>query len=96
MVLIGDQGKDYLKTGLPERHVLDVLKKGKETIVSLTKKTKLSPQEISASIGQLRKNAAVEFVEKELQLTTYGEKLASSKTRKEEFLEALSSGKDVK
>lgn len=90
-VIIGNEGKNCAKTGLPERHVLNALKTGPCSLDELKKKTKLSQQEISAAIGFLKRNVAIEFG-KEINLTEQGQKLALGKTREEQFLEKLSQG----
>lgn len=88
-VELGENGRRYLETGLPERRILETLQKGKLSLSELQKKSGLDAQEVSAGIGVLKSKAAIEtFREKELMLriTEHGRKLLGMKMPEEGFI----------
>lgn len=92
IVVLGDNGKRYSNTGLPERIILNALKERKLSLTELTKKTGLSQEEINACIGVLRSKAAIETTkEKELMLniTEIGKGLINKRLPEENFIEKL-------
>jgi len=82
-------GAKYLKNGLPERRLLEVLKKGELTIKQATDKAKLTKEELNICLGILRKKAAI-FITKNkeliIKLLDQGKKLLEKDTVEERFL----------
>ncbi len=82
-------GKKYLKDGLPERRLLNALKKGELTIKQATDKAKLTKEELNICLGILRQKAAI-FITKNkelvIKLLDQGKKLLEKETIEERFL----------
>jgi len=55
-VKIGENGKRYLKEGLPEKRFLEVIKDKPNTLDEIRKKSGLTQEEVKACIGLLRKD----------------------------------------
>ena len=81
----------YKKEGLPEKIFLSVLDDNFKALNIISKKSKLSREEINACIGLLKRRSAVD-VKKEgetlyLKITEAGKKLLNSRSNEEKFLE---------
>lgn len=92
IVLLAQNGQKYRREGLPERALLNVLDEEFAGINVLTKKSKLSREEISISLGQLKRKAAIETEKGEdgllqVKITEQGKRLKEKKTPEEQFLE---------
>ncbi len=91
IVDLGQNGEKYLKQGLPERGLLKAI--DKENFLSeIKQKTKLSDEEISVSIGILKKRMAIAITkDKELKIsrTKTGEEYLSKKFAEEIFIKDL-------
>ncbi len=92
LVFLDKNGEKYRREGLPERAFLNVVDEEFKTINVLTKKSKLSREEISVCLGQLKRKAAIETQKGEdgilqVRITGPGRKLKESKTPEEQFLE---------
>lgn len=83
-ILLGKLGERYLKEGLPERRLLEQLKKKKLSLSEV----KLEKEEISIALGELKKKAAI-TVGKELELTEQGKKFLDKDFPEEKFLKVL-------
>jgi len=80
----------YLKEGLPEKSFLNALSDEFKGLNVITKKSKLSREEVNACIGLLRKKNAIEVAKGErlqLKLTEQGKKLQKEKSPEELFLQ---------
>ena len=83
---LGGNGERYLKQGLPERTFLNSLSSGRKT----PEQIQLEKEEISVSIGVLKKLAAIEILNPlAFELTIQGKKLIEKRTLEEEFLKTL-------
>src|SRR3989344_8940702 len=67
IVVLGPNGKKYLSEGLPEKRLLEALRKGQLTINQAKAKANLSKEELNIALGVLRKKAAI-FITKERDL----------------------------
>ena len=66
IIILGKNGQRYHKEGLPEKAFLSVLTEDFKGLNVLTKKSKLSREEVNACIGLLRKKGAIEMQKDEL------------------------------
>jgi phenylalanyl-tRNA synthetase alpha chain len=88
IVVLLDNGKKYLKEGLPERRFLQAIRESPKTVDELQKEAKLSKEEIFASIGLLKQKAAMVYGER-ITITENGKKLLSHDSLEEKFLKKL-------
>ncbi|MBW2968832.1 phenylalanine--tRNA ligase subunit alpha [Candidatus Woesearchaeota archaeon] len=85
VISLDKNGVKYIKSGLPERLFINVLKKRELSISRLEKLTKLSKDELNSCLGTLRKKAMVIIIKnKELRVKLTNEGL---KWLKKDFLE---------
>ena len=94
-VSLDKNGIHYFREGLPERHLLNVLKNNPLTIQQIEGKSNLSKEEISVAIGILKQKKALEIVkDKEIKFTLNDHGIALFKTRlpEEDSLKELSQG----
>jgi len=91
IVELDKNGKIYVKEGLPELRFLKALK-GEKTIKEIKKKTGLSKDELSVSLGVLRNKAAI-FIRKDkelkIKIMEQGKKLLKHGSLEQRFLEKL-------
>ena len=90
VVSLDKNGFLYLKEGLPEKSFLNSLSDEFKGLNVITKKSKLSREEVNACIGLLRKKNAIEVAKGEnlqIKLTEQGKKLQKEKSPEESFLE---------
>lgn len=90
IVILDKNGIAYKKQGLPEKAFLKVLSDEFKGLNVITKKSKLSREEVNACIGLLKKKVAIEIEKKEtlqVKITSHGKKLLEEKTIEEKFLE---------
>ncbi len=88
----GKNGRDYLKNGLPERTFLNAVGLKTTTLKDIEKKTKLNKNEISVSIGVLRKKNIIYAIKKkelEISLTDNGRKYLTTDLPEERSLKKL-------
>ena len=80
-------GKKYVKEGLPERLLLNLLQEKNLLISNIKEKSSLTKEELNICIGILKKKAAI-FITKELlvKLTDQGKKLLKKEMLEEKFL----------
>ncbi len=91
LVSLGKNGNLYQKTGLPEKILLATLSDEFKGLNVITKKSKLSREEVDAAIGLLRKRNAIELKKEEellLRITPLGKKLSQEVWPEEKFLQA--------
>jgi phenylalanyl-tRNA synthetase alpha chain len=89
IVLLDKNGKIYKKSGLPERKLLEALTNEFVELSKVTKKSKLSTEEINACIGLLKRKLGLDVKkEKELMLKLgpQGTKLIKEGSFEEQFL----------
>ncbi|MDP3990005.1 MAG: phenylalanine--tRNA ligase subunit alpha [archaeon] len=90
-VNLDKNGLFYKKEGLPEKIFLGVLDNEFKGLNVITKKSKLSREEVNACIGLLKKRNAIDVTKKEdilhIKITKEGEKILGEKSPEEEFLE---------
>src|SRR3989338_2478231 len=90
VVSLDKNGLLYLKEGLPEKSFLNSLSDELKGLNVITKKSKLSREEVNACIGLLRKKNAIEVAKGEnlqIKLTEQGKKIQKEKSPEELFLE---------
>jgi len=88
IIFLDENGKKYLKNGLPEKKFLEAVEKF-ATISELNKKTGLSNEEIAISLGVLKSKAAIEIEKgKEIvvSITDHGKHLLKHGFLEEQFL----------
>ncbi len=89
VVVLDENGKRYVREGLPERRLLDVLTKhGSVAMENAAKLAGLDANELRAAIGALKKKAMVEIKDGKLVLMA-GKDEAKKKMLEEIFLEKL-------
>ena len=88
IILLDENGQRYLKYGLPEKKFLEAAEKS-STISEIAKKSGLSDEEITISLGTLKSKAAIEITkDKELIVSTteHGKHLLQHGFLEEQFL----------
>lgn len=91
-ITLGELGKNYIKEGLPERRLLEQLKKKKLTLNEI----QLDKSELNIAIGELKKKLAINFG-KDIEITEQGKKLLEKESIEEKFLKTLPrESKDLK
>jgi len=89
IIEIGLNGALYLKKGLPERRLLNLLNEKRNLILKeAQKQSKLSEDEFKASLGALKKKAMINLKNRRISLTANKEEIVK-KSLEELFLEAL-------
>ena len=90
VISLDKNGLLYLKEGLPEKSFLNALSEEFKGLNVITKKSKISREEVNACIGLLRKKGAIEVAKAEvlqIKLTEQGKKLREQKSPEEIFLD---------
>lgn len=90
VVSLDKNGRLYLREGLPEKSFLNALSDEFKGLNVITKKSKLSREEVNACIGLLRKKNAIEVTKGEtlqIKITEQGKKICEQKSLEESFLE---------
>jgi phenylalanyl-tRNA synthetase alpha chain len=95
VVELDANGKIYAKQGLPERRMLEALKKRQILINEIPEKANISKEELGVCIGVLKSKAAVIIDRGVLDITGPGEKQLEKKSLEEEFLEKLAAEKTI-
>jgi len=88
LVFLDENGRDYLKNGLPERRFLECVEND-TSIPELQEKTGLSSEEIQISLGALKSKAAIEIKkakEMVVSITEHGRNLLKKVLPEERFL----------
>ncbi len=88
LVFLDENGKKYLKDGLPEKKFLEAVEKS-ATISELNKKTGLSNEEIAISLGVLKSKTAIEIEKGKdivVSITDHGKHLLKHGFLEEQFL----------
>lgn len=87
-VYLGENGEKYLKEGLPERRFLECLDKTL-SLNEIKKNAKLDKDEISACLGILKREKAIEFVYEKVKRTDKWKEVLNKIKKDEEFLKSL-------
>jgi phenylalanyl-tRNA synthetase alpha chain len=91
IIEIDENGKKYLEKGLPERQVLELVKKGKDTIQKLEQESDMSKQEIGFSLGILKKKALIDLEKGKIIINQVNaDKYLNDKSIEEKFMEKVS------
>ena len=91
VVVLGENGREALKTGLPEKAFLEAIRDAPKSINKIMKTTQLSPQEINACLGLLKKKAAINInKERVVSLSQNGKQLLARSSLEEQLLKKLS------
>ena len=85
---LDSNGIIYLKNKLPERRFLEALSK-ELTLKEIREKANLSEEEVSISLGLLKKKAAIEFANGKVKLTDIGKRLLLKEFMEEGFMKKL-------
>ena len=94
IVSIDKTGKEVVKEGLPEKRLINAIKKD-ISLSDLKKSSKLTNEEFNVALGVLKKKAAITLEKGKVAITKNGEKLKSTESFEEEFLKVLSK-KDIR
>ncbi|MBW2983709.1 phenylalanine--tRNA ligase subunit alpha [Candidatus Woesearchaeota archaeon] len=89
IVVLGANGREYVKAGLPEKRFLQAIKEKELPITKIIEKAGLAKDEINICLGVLRSKVAVNIrKEKELiiSITGQGKKLLQKESLEEQFL----------
>jgi len=87
---LDENGKSYLKKGLPEKRFLAALEDKVLSLEEIRKSANLEAEELNVALGLLRGKAAIEFRDKKVALTNQGRSLVKKETLEEQFLNKLS------
>src|SRR3989338_5989503 len=91
VILLDQNGLDYLKSGLPERRFLEILDKP-SGLQEICRKARLSEDELTASLGILKSRAAID-IEKEkgivISIAEHGKRLIKNGFPEEQFLKEI-------
>lgn len=88
IIVLLENGKKYLKEGLPEKRFLQAINKMPQTIETIQKEAKLAKDEIFASIGLLKQKMGIEYGDK-ITITEQGKKLLATESMEEKLLKKL-------
>ncbi len=94
LVSIDKNGKEVIKAGLPEKRLINAIKKD-ISLSDLKKISKLTNEEFNVALGILKKKAAITLEKGKVAITKNGGKVKASESLEEEFLKLLSK-KDIK
>jgi phenylalanyl-tRNA synthetase alpha chain len=89
LVILGKNGQEYAKKGLPERRFLIAIKEKEIPLSKLSDKTGLNKEEVNICLGLLRQRGAITLLkEKDLivKITDQGKKLMNTEFLEEKFL----------
>ncbi len=87
-IILGSNGEEYLKDGLPERRVLNALSENELSLLQLTNNACLDEDELRISLGILKRKDAIEIKDK-VKLKENGKKLLNIEFEEEKFLKKL-------
>ncbi|MEW5897156.1 MAG: phenylalanine--tRNA ligase subunit alpha [Nanoarchaeota archaeon] len=90
IVVLDNNGIKYRQKGLPERAFLNVLSDEFKGLNVITKKSRLSREEVNACIGVLKRKAAIDVSKEgemlQIKITVQGKNLLQKPTFEEQFL----------
>lgn len=88
IISIDQNGLNYVKKGLPEKRFLKSIENSPLTLNEIKDKTNLDQNELSISIGSLKRKNAIVLKDK-VSITEEGKKLLSKESPEESFLKKL-------
>ena len=90
LIFLGENGKKYLETSLPERLFLNAISEKSLTLDEIGAKTKLTREELEVSLGILRRKNAIEIHKIQtgisVSITSFGKKSLEKESFEEKFL----------
>jgi len=90
LIFLGENGKKYLETALPERLFLNAVSEKSLTLDEIGEKTKLTREELEVSLGILRRKNAIEIQKIQtgisVSITSFGKKSLEKESFEEKFL----------
>lgn len=92
LVSLDENGKKYIKSGLPEKRFLKAIKDKILSMDDIIKAAGLEKQELNACIGMLKGKAAINFKDNKISITDHGKGLIGKESLEEQFLNKLSEG----
>ena len=95
VVELDDNGKRYAKQGLPERRVLEAVKKRQIRINEVPEKANITKEELGVCIGVLKGKAAIIIDRGIIEITGPGEKQLAARSLEEQFLDKLAREKVI-
>lgn len=90
IVELDENGKKYLKIGLPEKRMLDEIRSKPAYVEDMMKK--LGKEEFSIAIGTLKQKAAINMINGRIEITANGKRMLEKESLDEMFLKKLSKG----
>jgi len=72
VIVLDKNGEEYVKSGLPEKRVLQALSKGNLDMDEIISRAKIQKEEFGISVGTLKKKAAILMEGKLLKITEPG------------------------
>jgi len=89
LIILGENGKNYVQKGLPELRFIKVLDKKGKTFEEIGKEADLSQEELKICIGVLKKKAAIELIKDKflkIKINENGIKLINQESLEQKFL----------
>jgi len=90
LVSLDNNGKEYLKNGLPEKRFLKSIRAKPLGMDDIRKTARLENQELNACIGMLKSKAAIIIDNNKISITENGSKFIDKESLEEKFLNKLS------
>lgn len=91
-VELGQNGKEYLKKGLPEIRYLKIIEEKPMDVNEIISKKILTAQEVGVSTGILKSKSAIEMQDQKINITKQGKVLMNSEPLEMSFLKKLERG----
>ena len=91
-IQLDSNGKEYLKSGLPERRFLEAVKSKILSIPAIGREASLSHEELTVCLGLLKGKAAIEIENGLISITDRGKNILSQTWLEEAFLKKVSAG----
>ncbi len=89
VVVLDEFGERYLRQGLPEKKFLEAIKKSQLSLQEVEKLANLDMNEISASLGLLKRKGLIEFEKGLLKITNQGKDFLEKESLEEKFLKRI-------
>lgn len=90
LIFLGDNGKKYLESRMPEKIFLDALIEKSLTLEEITSKTNLSKEELEVSLGILKRKNTIEIQKAAkgilISITQFGKRFLEKESFEEKFL----------
>ena len=89
-VFLDKNGEKYLKTGMPEKRFLSVLNEKPKTIEQIKMEAKLEPDEVTVSLGILKKKSAIIILKEGIAISKNGNMLLGKQSLEESLIKKIS------